>query len=228
MSKLLIKEREIVIPGQKLAEGMDFLPSDGTLREKDNIISTHIGLVDVKGRIVKVIPLNGRYIPKVGDVVIGKINEIGMSNWRIDIGWAFFAGLRISEASNEYIPADAPLSRYFDVGETVACKIVKISGTKFVDVTMKGPGLGKLGNGRVIQCNPTKVPRIIGRKGSMIHLLKDASGCRITVGQNGAVWISGSSPDKELLVEKTIKMIEERSHESGLTETISKHLEENK
>ena len=39
MTKLLINEREIVVPGEELAEGMDFLPSHGTYRDKDKIVS---------------------------------------------------------------------------------------------------------------------------------------------------------------------------------------------
>ena len=227
-SKLLFKERGLVIPGQEMAAGMDYLPGVGTLRSGDNIVSTSVGLGDVYGKVIRVIPLKGKYIPKVGDTVIGKVSDILISGWRLDIGWAFLAGLRLAEASRDYIPNDADLSRYFNVGEYVACKITKISGTKFIDVTAKGPGLRKLGKGKVISCQSTKVPRIIGKQGSMISTIKEVTGCNITVGQNGIVWISGEDPKMELLVEKAIRKIENESHKSGLTETIGQFLEENK
>ena len=37
MSELLVKEKSIVIPGEELAKGIDFLPSYGTYREGDKI-----------------------------------------------------------------------------------------------------------------------------------------------------------------------------------------------
>ena len=35
---LLAKDKNVVVPGQILAEGMDFLPSFGTYRKNDKII----------------------------------------------------------------------------------------------------------------------------------------------------------------------------------------------
>ena len=54
MTKLLINEREIVVPGEELAEGMDFLPSHGTYRDKDKIVSSKLGVVSVNKTIIKV------------------------------------------------------------------------------------------------------------------------------------------------------------------------------
>jgi len=81
------------------------------------------------------------------------------------------------------------LTKYFDIGDYVMAKIINVTSQKLVDVTMKGPGLRKLKGGRIIQVNPYKVPRIIGKAGSMVTMIKDATGCRILVGQNGLVWI---------------------------------------
>jgi len=68
------------------------------------------------------------------------------------------------------------------------------------------------------------VPRVIGKQGSMVSMIKQATGCKITVGQNGLVWLSGE-PEKELIAVNTIKMIEKNAHKSGLTETIKAFLE---
>jgi exosome complex component RRP4 len=79
MSNLLVDEKEIVVPGELVAEGMDYIPAVGTFREGDKIVSSLLGLVNLSGRLIKVIPLSGRYIPKSGDVVIGKVADIGFS-----------------------------------------------------------------------------------------------------------------------------------------------------
>ena len=44
---ILVKERDIVVPGQELADGMDYLPSEGAFREGDKIISSKLGLFNL-------------------------------------------------------------------------------------------------------------------------------------------------------------------------------------
>ena len=70
MGELLVKDKDIVIPGQELALGMDFLPASGTCRDNDKIIASQLGLISLNGRLIKIIPLNGKYVPKKGDNVI--------------------------------------------------------------------------------------------------------------------------------------------------------------
>ena len=72
MSKLLVKDKDIVVPGESLAEGMDYLPGNGTYREGDKILASQLGLVAVDGRAIKLIALSGKYLPKRGDTIICK------------------------------------------------------------------------------------------------------------------------------------------------------------
>jgi len=224
MGKILIKDKDIVVPGDVLAEGMDYLPAGGAFREKDNIISSQLGLAIISGRLIRVIALNGRYVPKRGDNVIGRISTVAANNWFVDIGYADEAMLGLKEAVQEYVPRGAELTNYYKVGEYVLCKITNVTRSKLIDVSMKGPGLRKLGEGRMLQVVSAKVPRIIGKAGSMITMIKDLTDCRITIGQNGITWISGTDPDKEAVAVEAIRMIEANSHKTGLTEEVEKFL----
>ena len=221
---ILVKEREIVVPGQELADGMDYLPSEGAFREGDKIISSKLGLFNLDGRLVKVIPLGGRYVPKKNDTVIGRVSDVSFSSWRIDIGWAFDIMVPLREGSREFIPNDADLSKYYGPGDLVVAKILKVVSTKIVDASMKMPGCRKLGSGRVIQVESSRVPRVIGKQGSMITMIKEATGCNIIVGQNGTIWISGEDPAKERLAENAIRKIEAEAHSEGLTDNINNFL----
>jgi len=49
MTKTNTSDRKIVIPGEALAEGMDYLPGQWTYREKENIYSTRLGVVSIDG-----------------------------------------------------------------------------------------------------------------------------------------------------------------------------------
>ena len=228
MSEIKINEREIVVPGEIIATGLDYLPAGFVFREGDNLISSRLGLVSINGRFIKVVPLTGDYIPKRGDLIIGKVVDIGINGWRIDMGWSCEANLSLKDATSEFIEKGSDLTKYFDYGDYIMAEIYNVIGSKLIDLTMKGPGLRKLGPGRVIHVNSAKVPRIIGKQGSMISMIKDATGCRISVGQNGTVWISGTEPEKELTAIKAIEKIEAESHIQGLTDRVKEFLEKNK
>ncbi len=224
MGNLLAKEREIVVPGQELADGMDYLPSEGAFRDGNKIVSFKLGLFNLDGRLIKVIPLGGKYIPKKNDTVIGRVTDVSFSSWRIDIGWAFDIMVHLREGSRDFIPNDADLSKYYGIGDLVVAKIINVASPKVVDASLKLPGCRKLGPGRVIEVEPSRVPRIIGKQGSMITLIKNATGCNVIVGQNGIVWISGESPEKERIAEAAIRKIEEEAHSEGLTDKINNFL----
>lgn len=225
MEGILVQEKEIVVPGQDVAAGIDFLPGNGVFREGDKLVSTKVGIVNISGRLIKIIPLAGKYLPKIGDIVIGKVSGMGFSGWRINIGWPFDANLSLRDASSEFIEKNADLSRYYNYGDYVVTQITNIASAKVIDLTMKGPGLRKLGPGRLVNVTSSKVPRVIGKQGSMINMIKDATGCKISVGQNGVIWLVGENAEKEMLAVETIQKIESESHISGLTDRIKEFLE---
>lgn len=226
MANILVKNKEIVVPGDALAEGMDYLPGFGTYRTNDKIMASRLGIVNVDGRAIKIIPLSGGYLPKKNDVVIGKVIDVTFSGWRLDINSAYTAMLMMKDGSSEYIARGADLTHYYKLGDYMVCKITNVTTQKLVDLTMKGPGLKKLRDGRIIRVSPFKVPRIIGKQGSMVTLIKQATNCSIVVGQNGLIWLQGN-PEDEVLAVKTIKKIEKEAHRQGLTENIKQFLNEN-
>ncbi len=223
MSTITVEERAVVVPGEILAEGMDFLPGDNTYRESDKIRAKILGLVAIAGRVLKVMPLAGPYVPKIEDKIIGRVTDITMSGWRVDTNTAYSAMLNVKDATTRFIKKEEDLSKIIGIGDFLVVKIINVTSQNLIDLTMREPGLRKVTEGRVIKINAQKVPRVIGKKASMITLLRDRTGCDITVGQNGLVWIKGTS-EGELLAEKAIKLIEEKSHMEGLTERMEKFL----
>lgn len=225
MGKLLIKEREIVVPGETLAEGMDYLPGSGTYREGERILAGKLGLSYTDGRTIKLISLSGRYLPKRNDTIIGKVMDVSLHGWRLEINSPYTAMLSMKDATSDYIAKGADLTKYFALGDHIVTEITNVTSQKLVDVSMKGPGLRKLRGGRILEVNTNKVPRIIGKQGSMVTMIKEVTGCKITVGQNGLIWIDGE-PNMELIAVNTIKKIAEESHLSGLTDKIKQYLDE--
>ena len=223
MSNLLVNDKQLVFPGEIVAEGIDYLPSQGIFRDNDQLVANRIGLVSIDNRLIKLIPLTGVYTPKVGDVVIGKIVNVGFSGWTVDFGFSNLAQLPVRDATSEFIDRRSDLTQYFDFDDLIVTKISNLSKGNLVDLTMKSPGLFKLNKekGRLIDISSSKVPRVIGKQGSMISMLKNMTECKISVGQNGKIWVEG---ENEGLVVKAIEFIERESHLPGLTEKIERLL----
>jgi exosome complex component RRP4 len=216
-------ERTIVIPGEVVAEGMDNLPGENTYRENDKIYAKVLGLKNISNRVVKITPLAGPYIPKAGDKIIGKIIDVTMSGWRVETGTAYTAMLMVRDATMRFVKKEEDLTKIYQIGDYIVVKIINVTSQRLIDLTMKGPGLHKVAGGRLVEINSQKVPRVIGKQGSMITLIKEKTGCQITVGQNGRVWIKGT-PEGEFKAERAIALIAEKSHQDGLTEKVSTFL----
>ncbi|UCD03545.1 MAG: KH domain-containing protein [Candidatus Woesearchaeota archaeon] len=220
VEKLLVENKNIVVPGEVLAEGMNFLPGKRAFREKEKICASILGLVNINGRVISVIPLSGAYMPNKDDVVIGQIEDVGFSGWHVNIFCPYPADLNVAEATRKYLDTNkTELTRFLDIGEYIFAKVIKVSSSKFVILTMKDRPYRKLKEGTIIKICSTKIPRLIGKKGSMVNMLKQSSGCEILIGQNGLVWISGD-PEKEQMVVRAISKIEEEAHREGLTDRI--------
>ena len=210
-----VEEKKLVVPGEILAED-DYYPGRGTFKEGDKICSSLMGLVSLRNNKISVIPLKSKYIPKKGDVVIGEINDIRFSMWGVDINSPYSGILPASEVFGR---EKKELSRVFKIGDVLFLRVVDVDEVKKVKLGLKGRGMGKFKNGILVSITPTKVPRLIGKKGSMINMIKEKTRCKIVVGQNGLVWVKGEE-DMEQVTKNIINLIEAEAHTSGLTNRI--------
>ena len=212
-------DRQIIIPGEKIVDSGNFLPGEGTEKRGDGIYALRFGLAETLDKLVKIIPLSGVYSPRRGNVVIGKVEEITFNGWIMDINASETAFLSLMEVPR-YVNKDA-LDEVMDIGDMAVVKIWNIN-KRGIDVSLKSRGLGKIDEGIIMEVNPHKVPRIIGKEGSMIKLIKDNTRCNITVGQNGLIWITGDKVEDELFAKKAILHVAEKSFIQGLTEEMEK------
>jgi exosome complex component RRP4 len=222
------ERKQIVTPGDLLAEN-DYVAGDNTYKENGKIYATRVGLVDYDNRRVFVVALKAFYVPFIGDLVIGKVTEVSLGVWLVDIGAPYPGVLRASDALNRpFRPQRDEMSSIFDVGDLVIAKIVASDRTRDPLLTVSDVGLGKIKRGQIVEITPTKIPRVIGRQGSMITMLKQETGCQITVGQNGVILVSGKSPEDEQLAVMALRKIDEESHTSGLTDRVTEMIRNEK
>jgi len=222
------ERRQLVVPGDLLAEG-SYVAGDNTYREDDKIYATRVGLIEYENRKINVVALKAFYVPKVGDVVIGKIVEVGMSGWIVDICAPYMSMLRASEVLDRpFKPSRDDLTSIYDIGDMIIAKIAAFDRTRNPLLTVGEVGLGKITRGQVVQITPTKIPRVIGKRGSMINIIKQETGCHIVLGQNGLILVTGRSLEDERLAIMAIRKIDEESHTSGLTDRVTSMLRNEK
>lgn len=225
---LYFNNRDLVIPGDLIAKGK-YLEGENTFRIGDEIYASRIGLVEFNNKRVNVVALRSFYIPAVGDIVIGKIVEVGLRGWMVDINSPFLAVLKTSEATSKPInPKNDDLASILDVGDLIIARVIAYDRTRDPLITIRERGLGKIRSGQIVSVTPTKIPRVIGRKGSMISMLKAETGCHITIAQNGMILVKGKVPALENLAVRAIKMIEKEAHTTGLTDRVTEMIRKEK
>lgn len=217
----------MVVPGDLLAEDDGVIIETPAYIERigKKLYARVIGLANISTEEKKVkigiIPLEGVYMPKTGDIVIGVVKDIGITHWEVDIRAPYHAILTVQEVlEHPFNPATDSLRRYLDVGDYIIAKIVAFDRTRDPLLSIKGKGLGRVVEGAIVEIKPSRVPRVIGKKASMINMLKTETGCEFVVGQNGRILVKCPNKDLEEVAVLAIKIIEREAHTSGLTERV--------
>jgi exosome complex component RRP4 len=222
------ESKQIATPGDLLAEG-DYVAGENTYREDEKIYASRMGLVEIEDKKISIVALKAFYMPKPGDIIIGTVVEVGFNGWTIDLNGPYRAFLKPMDVlSRPFKPQKDELSQVLDIGDLVVAKIVSYDRTHDPQITVAEPGLGKITRGQIIKITPTKIPRVIGKKGSMISMIKQETGCEIILGLNGVVLVTGKTAEEEQAALMAIRKIEEESHTTGLTDRITQMLKKEK
>jgi exosome complex component RRP4 len=215
------EKREIVIPSQLVGDLRNKKGGRGTYVEDGKIYAEILGILNIGSEYININPLKGRYDPIEKDFVIGIVEEAMASNWLVDINAAYPALLHVNEVPWEVSFGET--EKYLNRGDSIMARVLQVDKEKKIQITLNDRNLFKINGGLIIDVEPSKVPRIIGKQGSMISLLKKYTKCRIFVGQNGRIWIDGDEDDMKLVTE-TINTIVDKSLSFGLTNKIEELL----
>ena len=217
--------RKYVIPGDVVTTG-PFRPEQNVILEGNKIISTTIGISEIYDDSVKVIPLTGKYIPKINDLVIGKVLSHTSLSWELDINSCYVGFLPAQDVFGRDFSAHADeLTSKLKAGDLVAARIANFDRTRDPLVTIADRDLGKIDSGDLIKISPSKVPRLIGKRGTMIQTIETATEAVITIGQNGWVVVSCENPEGLLKAKKAIQMVDDKAHVANLTDQVKEMLE---
>eukprot|EP00298_Acanthocystis_sp_HF-20_P006137 c16086_g1_i2.p1 GENE.c16086_g1_i2~~c16086_g1_i2.p1 ORF type:complete len:300 (-),score=133.25 c16086_g1_i2:23-898(-) len=184
----------IVNVGDVITTEQGFLRGHGTLIEGEKLIATVSGVVERVNKLISVRPIRSRYTPEVGDVVVGRITEVGAKKWKVDIGSRQDATLQLSAvdlpglSQRRKTNEDALLMRtFFQENDLISAEIQKIShdGSILLHTRSDKSGkYGKLGQGQLVPVTATLVKRC------QQHFHSLSCDVDVIFGVNGYIWIS--------------------------------------
>ena len=221
-----MSQEQFVLPGDIIVTG-DYRPEQNVILEGNRLISTATGFSEIKDDLVTVIPLTGLYTPKTDDLVIGKIISHNALSWEVDIN-SYYSGIltAFDIFGKDYSPSRDDLSLKLNIGDIILARIANVNSRDPL-ITIAGENLGKIDSGELIKISPSKIPRLIGKHGSMIQTIEASTNVSITVGQNGLIIFKCDNSTGLKNAITSIKMIAMTYEDANLEEKIQNILKEN-
>src|SRR5437773_12454305 len=140
-------KRRYVIPGDKIVEG-NFRPLMNLIKAGNALIATRNGIAETGRDGVKVMPLAGVYIPRVNDLVIGKIVDHSSLSWEVDINSCFSAHLPAQHVfGRDFSPARDDMTRQLAIGDLISSRLMAFDRTRDQMLTIQDKDLVKIPRG---------------------------------------------------------------------------------
>lgn len=201
--------RKIVVPGELVSSERKRIGRHVYLMD-GKIFSDTTGIVSESDVSVSVIPLEGKYEPEMNDIVVGMVSEEKMSGYNVHLN-SFYPSYVSKKALWE------PLK----VNSVISAKVVRVNEMKEIQLD----NVRSLFGGHIVTVSPVKVPRIIGKEGSMLEVLKNGTGSLLVIGRNGMVWVKGGNT--QLLMD-ALSLIQKQAHTENLTSKVEEFLKKEK
>ena len=159
-------------------------------------------------------------------MVIGTIQYIFGNSWFADIN-SCYQGMLLGQdvfGRGSY-PTTSEMKERLDNGDIIYAKIANSDRQREPLISIADQSLGKIDSGELVKISPTKIPRLIGKHGSMIQSIEASTNATITVGQNGLIVVSCDETNGLLKALAAIRMVDEQAHLVNLTDKVKKMLE---
>lgn len=193
--------KKVVVPGELISAERKKLGSNVYVAN-GKIYAKVLGVNDDEDDNASVVALEGKYLPRRDDVIIGVVTRVVMAGY----------GVNLNSAADSFIPAKAVRDQ-LKLGDVVMAKIEDVNELREAELAYPRRLMG----GEVIEIIPVRSPRLIGKSGSMLELLRKGTGCELVVGKNGRIWAKNGNMD---LLKKVITFIEENAYKSNLTNAL--------
>lgn len=170
----------------------------GTYMEDDQLKASVAGVVERVNKLICVKPLKTRYNGEVGDVVIGRILEVGQRRWKVDTHSKLDSVLMLSsvnlpggELRRRSEEDEKMMRNYLKEGDLISAEVQSVFADGSLSLHTRSLKYGKLGQGVVVHLSPS----LIKRRKTHFHSLP--CGASIILGNNGYIWICPTGNEME-------------------------------
>eukprot|EP00037_Helgoeca_nana_P030565 m.378458 g.378458 ORF g.378458 m.378458 type:complete len:294 (-) comp28218_c0_seq1:918-1799(-) len=181
---------QVVTPGDVITADAGYMRGHGTFQLDGQLIASVAGVVQQVNKLICVRPLRSRYVPEIGDVVVGRITEVGQRRWKVDVHTRLDAVLLLSSVNlpggqlRRKSAADELLMRQMFVeGEVISAEVQSIFQDGAPSMHTRSMKYGKLTMGSFVAVVPALVKRCKN------HFHKLPCGVSVVLGNNGYIWI---------------------------------------
>lgn len=151
------------------------------------------GTVDRINKLVTVRPLRGRYVPEIGDVVVGRVVELAPRRWKVDVNARQDASLLLSAVN---LPGGVQRRRtyedelnmrlFYEEHDLLSAEVqeVKADGA----IMLQTRAAGRYGRLRSAGFFVSVTPALV-RRASRHFVALDYGGLSAVLGVNGYIWV---------------------------------------
>ncbi|POY72186.1 hypothetical protein BMF94_4823 [Rhodotorula taiwanensis] len=183
-------------PGEVIADAQRWMRGHGTYVQDDKVYASVAGTLERVNKLVTVKPLRTRYRGEVGDLVVGRIVEVGPKRWKVEAHASQNAVLMLSSINlpggvqrRKLESDELQMRTFFQEGDLLVAEVQAFFGDGAMSLHTRSLRYGKLKNGLLV----TVPPALIVRAKSHFHSLDPATiGVDLIIGLNGYIWISKS------------------------------------
>ncbi|KAJ3260115.1 exosome non-catalytic core subunit rrp4 [Boothiomyces macroporosus] len=184
------RKEEIVTPGQVITKDLAFMRGHGTFTLNEQLVASVAGKIERVNKLVSVKPLKTRFNGEIGDVVVGRIAELGNKRWRVDIQGRQEATLLLSSINlpggvqrrkNE--ADEMEMRSFFAEGDMLSAEVQAFFGDGGCSLHTRSFKYGKLRNGCLVVAPSALIKR------SKSHFISLSCGVDVVLGLNGYIWV---------------------------------------
>lgn len=223
----------IVVPGQAIASGQGNLQGRGTYLREDaaedgpQLVASVAGTIERVNKLLTVRPAQSRYLGEVGDLIVGRVTEVGSKRWKVDVNGQKDAILMLSSVN---LPGGVQRIRtyedqlqmrtFFQETDLISAEVQNVGSEGSVSLHTRSLKYGKLENGQLLQVPSGLIKRMAQ------HYVSFPFGVDIILGANGYIWITRSTPkewtedtndvDEAVPLAETLQRIRQRHAETPI------------
>lgn len=200
---------QLITPGQLITSDPQWMRGHGTFAAADDgpsaIRATVAGTIQKTNKLLSVVPLRARYVPEIGDLVIGRIVEVQSRRWKVDVAAPMLANLLLSSIN---LPGGTLRKRtsvdelnirsFFGEGELLVAEVQSLFQDGSAALHTRSLKYGKLKNGYFMAVSGMGAGVGVVRSKRQIFTLQTATGGEVDVilGVNGYIWIAKHIQDQ--------------------------------